>query len=167
LSTRSLTSTIRESKKSPSATYSLPSWVDILYAPDFYARHDEFWITHSEFEDWTRIDLRWFALFHTILAIGSLLDDGPDLDLAERQAISDKCFVAARRALGEAPSVYGESLDTVAAYTLVSVESGGKLTPALAVSCCHAAHARVVAYGRQRRACGAGAGVGKKLLLPY
>lgn len=98
---------------------SFASWVDILYAPNFIAKTTQLWETHSEFEDLTRIDLRWFALFHTVLAFGVLLDKQADLGPAERQAISDKCFVRARRALSEAPSFYGESLDTVAAYTLV------------------------------------------------
>lgn len=93
--------------------------MDILYGPDFEQQHEEFWVIHSAFEDWTKVDLRWFALFHTVLAFGSLLDDNGDSDLTERLAISDKCFLSARRALSEAPSFYGESLDTVAAYTLV------------------------------------------------
>lgn len=94
--------------------------MDILYAPTFITKTTEFWDTHSQFEDLTRIDLRWFALFHTVLAFGVLLDNHADLTPQERLAISDRCFVSARRALSEAASFYGESLDTVAAYTLVS-----------------------------------------------
>lgn len=82
-----------------------------------------FWRIRGEFEDLSKIDIRWFALFHIVLAFGVLLDREADESgdlLEEREELSLRLFLSARRALSETSSFCGESVDTVRAYGLVS-----------------------------------------------
>lgn len=94
--------------------------MDILYEEDFRAKYATFWRIKGEFEDMIRIDVRWLALLHVVLAFGALLDRGPNR-AADPESLSYRFFVGARRALSEAPSFGGESIDTVRAYALVSL----------------------------------------------
>ncbi|WOO82499.1 putative transcriptional regulatory protein [Vanrija pseudolonga] len=98
--------------------------IDFLYKPDFCAKYDTFWRIRGEFEDLSKIDIRWFALFHIVLAFGVLLDREADESgdlLEEREELSLRLFLSARRALSETSSFCGESVDTVRAYGLLSL----------------------------------------------
>lgn len=97
--------------------------MDILYEPDFSAKHAELWRIRGAFEGVGQIDLRWLALLHAVLAFGALLGARtPDED-NEFGALSLRSFDCARRALSEAPTYRGESMDTVRAGALVSASS--------------------------------------------
>ncbi|BEI97536.1 hypothetical protein CcaverHIS631_0211250 [Cutaneotrichosporon cavernicola] len=95
------------------------SWMDMLHESDFRAKYGTFWAIKGEFEDMTRIDVRWFALFQIVLAFGALLDRQPSPS-TDPVTLSNQFFVGARCALSEAPSFGGESIDTVRAYSLLS-----------------------------------------------
>ncbi|BEI81967.1 hypothetical protein CcaverHIS002_0211270 [Cutaneotrichosporon cavernicola] len=94
-------------------------WMDMLHESDFRAKYGTFWAIKGEFEDMTRIDVRWFALFQIVLAFGALLDRQPSPS-TDPVTLSNQFFVGARCALSEAPSFGGESIDTVRAYSLLS-----------------------------------------------
>lgn len=93
--------------------------MDILYEPDFSVKYADLWRIRGEFEDLGRIDLRWLALFQVVLAFGALLSASSPEEEKEFAAMSSRFFDCARRALSEAPTYRGESMDTVRAYALV------------------------------------------------
>jgi hypothetical protein len=95
--------------------------MDILYEPDFSGKYADLWRIRGEFEDLGRIDLRWLALFQVVLAFGALLSASTPEEEKEFAAMSSRFFDCARRALSEAPTYRGESMDTVRAYALVSI----------------------------------------------
>lgn len=97
--------------------------MDILYEPDFNEKYAELWRIRGEFEDLGRIDLRWLVLLLVVLAFGALLSASTPEEEKEFAAMSSRFFNTARRALSEAPTYRGESMDTVRAYALVSAIS--------------------------------------------
>lgn len=105
------------------------SHLDILYKPDFTSKYSRFWDRSFELEAMKSIDLRWMSLLLIVMAFAILLDRDvqPDTQesLQDREEMSLSYFWGARRALVEASSFYGESLDTVRASLLVYLSSSG------------------------------------------